>query len=76
MEWVKVFGLIAAICSVGALVQILRFRREVKNTDKNQELTDELAEKWIKQIHWSVILGGSGVVFYVISYIFRILYSD
>ena len=76
MEWVKVFGLIAAICLVGALVQILCFRREIKNTDKNQELTDELSKKWIKQIQWVTIWGVSGIVFYVISYIFRILYVD
>lgn len=76
MEWVKIFGLIASICSVGALVQIFRFRNEVKNTDKNQELTDELSKKWIKQIHWFTIWGILGIVFYVISYIFRIMYAD
>ncbi|GHI01654.1 hypothetical protein [Neobacillus kokaensis] len=63
MEWVKVFGLIGTICFIGGLVQLLRFRRKVKNTDKNQELTDELSEKWIKQLHWVSIWGILGIVF-------------
>lgn len=76
MEWVKVFGLISVICMFGALVQILRFRKEVKNIVKDQELTDELAKKWRKLLYWVIILGVSGSLLSVITYIFRYLYSD
>ncbi|MFF2754439.1 hypothetical protein ACFVR1_11925 [Psychrobacillus sp. NPDC058041] len=60
MEWVKGFGLISAICMLGASVQILRFKKELKNIDKDQELTDKLAERWKKQLVWVIILGVSG----------------
>ncbi|WP_028390684.1 hypothetical protein [Bacillus cihuensis] len=76
MEWVKLFELIAAISFVGAVIQLLRFRTELKKIDKDQELTDELAKKWTKKLHWVILFGASGAVFAVISYIFRIFYTN
>ena len=76
MEWVKVFALISAICMLGALVQILRFNKELKNTDKDQELSEELAGKWKKKLYLVLILGVSRSIFSVITYIFRFLYVD
>ncbi|MBS4194148.1 hypothetical protein [Lederbergia citri] len=46
MEWVKIFELIWVICWLGALVQVLRFSKELRSIDKDQELTDEWAKKW------------------------------
>lgn len=76
MEWVKVFGLISVISFLGAALQLLRFRKELKNIDKDQELTEELAKKWSKSLYWVIFLGASGLIFSVITYIFRILYAD
>lgn len=71
MEWVKVFGLISAICFVLALIQLLGFRRELKKIDKNQELTDELAKKWNKRLYSVIFYTISGLIFSVITFIFR-----
>jgi uncharacterized membrane protein len=76
MEWVKVFGLISVISFLGAILQLLRFRKELKNIDKDQELTEELAKKWNKSLYWVIFFGVSGLIFSVITYIFRILYAD
>ncbi|MGE8082103.1 hypothetical protein [Peribacillus loiseleuriae] len=76
MTWIKVFGLLSAICSLAALVQILRFRRELKKMDKDQESTDELAKKWNKRLYSVIFWGVSGMIFSVITYIFRFLYAD
>jgi uncharacterized membrane protein len=77
MVWIQVFGLLSTICYIAGLVQILRFRREVKKIDKDQELTVEFARKWNKRYLYSVtFLGVSGITFSVITYIFRILYAD
>ncbi|MEH7255777.1 hypothetical protein V7111_27085 [Neobacillus niacini] len=74
MEWVKVIGLITVICFLGAIVQLLRFRKELNNSDKDQELTDELVKKWNKRLNWVIFFGVSGLIFSVISFIFRLLY--
>jgi uncharacterized membrane protein len=76
MVWIKVFGLLSAICSLAVLVQILRFRRDFKKIDKDQELTDELAKKWNKRLYSVIFFVVSGMTFLVITYIFRILFAD
>lgn len=75
MEWVKVFRLISVICFLGAIVQLLRFRKELKNSNKAQELTDDLAKRWNKGLYWVIFFGLLGIVFIVITYILRLFVS-
>ncbi|KAB2328085.1 hypothetical protein F7731_26090 [Cytobacillus depressus] len=63
MEWVKFFELISVICWLGALVQVLRFSKELRNIDKDQELTDEWAKRWKRLLYWVVVLVVSGSIF-------------
>ncbi|MGG3887564.1 hypothetical protein [Metabacillus fastidiosus] len=76
MEWIKFFELISVICWLGALVQVLRFSKELRNIDKDQELTDKWTKRWKRLLYWVVVLVVSGSTFSIITYIFRLLYSD
>ncbi|MBM7651096.1 hypothetical protein [Neobacillus cucumis] len=71
MEWSKVSGLLAVICFLGTIGQLLRLRIEVKKVDKNQELTRELAKKWNKRLNWIIIFGGLGAIFSVLAEILK-----